>query len=450
MEGMKGRSCWKKKEDLEVKSEEENREAPLSKPRNPKPNQLTKIIHLPHSIIKMKHLLSAAVSALICVYTHAFSVVPARRRRSVSKWQLHTESDDPSCEVLLMDHFNINHEKGRHDALKAFYFDFLGCSIDPRKQENIKLGSNTLWANVGKCTRTHPTVSSSRSISLFVIHLIYICHSGLHQFHLPEGKPDAQVFDGVITLIHEDLSALMERYNDYLDGDEKFAPLTDSEFLVGVVDDTLMMVTDPWGNEFSIMSTDDPEQDRASDIGAQPLIEGHEPSEGLKIEDLTVYIPHDANLEGIGRFYQHVLGAPAIEELGSESSISISMGERQTLTFQYHPDGPNTEVCHHDFSYDAQDETFPSNYGPHISLYVTDLGKAYQRAANLGVSYVNPRFKRRAYSEEEALDQCMFRLIEIIDPLDEDKEVILYLEHEVRSGKTRDGKKYKSCPLNEV
>jgi hypothetical protein len=386
----------------------------------------------------MKHLLSAAVFVvfvLVCVvYTHAFSGVHLRRNRVVGavskKWQLHAESsgsdDDPSCEVLLMDHFNINHEKGRHDALKAFYFDFLGCAIDPRKHENIELGSKTLWANVG-----------------------------MHQFHLPEGKPDAQVFDGVITIIHEDLSALMERYNDYLDGDERFAPLKETEFLVGVVDDALMMVTDPWGNEFSIMESDDPEEDRASDIGAQPLIEGHEPSEGLKIEDLTVYVPHDANLDGIGRFYQHVLGAPAIEELRSESSISISMGERQTLTFQFHPDGPDTEVRHHDFSYDEEDEnstlpSYPSNHGPHISLYVSDLGKAYQRAAKLGVTYVNPRFKRRAYSEEEALDQCMFRLIEIIDPLDEDKEVILYLEHEVRSAKTRDGKKYKSCPLNEV
>mmetsp|Transcript_1430 Transcript_1430/g.2548 ORF Transcript_1430/g.2548 Transcript_1430/m.2548 type:complete len:377 (+) Transcript_1430:91-1221(+) len=376
----------------------------------------------------MKHLLSAAVSVSVCVYnTQAFSIIhhASRSSRIVDgsvapfKWQLHAESN-PSCEVLLMDHFNINHEKGRHDALRAFYFDFLGCAIDPRKQENIEIGTKTLWANIG-----------------------------MHQFHLPEGKPEAQVFDGVITLIHEDLSALMERYNDYLDGDEKFAPLKETEFMVGVLDDSLLMVTDPWGTEFNLMSSDDPEEDRASDVGAQPLIEGHKPSEGLKLEDLTVYVPHDANLEGIGRFYQHVLGAPAIEELGSESSISISMGERQTLTFQYHPDGPDTLVNHHDFSYDEQDE-FPSNHGPHISLYVTDLAKAYQSAAKLGVTYVNPRFKRRAYSEEEALDQCMFRLIEIIDPLDENKEVILYLEHEVRSAKTRDGKKYKSCPLNEV
>lgn len=369
----------------------------------------------------------------MCIYAQAFTspVIShhqnGRRSRvdgipSISAGS--SASDDNPCQVLLMDHLNINHEKGRHDALRAFYFDFLGCAIDPRKQENIELGKGTLWGN-----------------------------GGMHQFHLPEGKPDAQVLDGVITLIHEDLPALLERYNDYLDGDERFAALKETEFLVGVVDEDMLMVQDPWGNQFTIMASDDPLEDRASTIGAQPLIEGHQPSEVLKWEDLTVYVPHDANLDGIGRFYQYVLGAPAIEELRSESSICISMGERQTLTFQHHPDGPNTEVYHHDFSYDEQNSSlplYPSNHGPHISLYVTDLGEAYRRAAKLGVQYVNPRFKRRAYTEEEALDQCMFRLIEIIDPLDENKEVILFLEHEVRSTKTKDGKRYKSCPLNEV
>ena len=44
------------------------------------------------------------------------------------------------CTVLLMDHLNINHEKGRHDALNAFYFDFLGCGIDERKYDNYLAG----------------------------------------------------------------------------------------------------------------------------------------------------------------------------------------------------------------------------------------------------------------------------------------------------------------------
>lgn len=278
----------------------------------------------------------------------------------------------------------------------------------------------------------------------------------MHQFHLPEGKPEAQVFDGIITLVYDNLDVLMSRYNDYLDGDEQYASLKETEFLVGIVDN-MMLVTDPWGTQFCILQSDDPIEDRAADVGAQPILEGDKPSEGLCMEDLTVYVEHGANLEGIGRFYQMVLGAPTIEELSSDESISIAMGERQTITFQYHPDGEYAEVNHHDFSYDDKADTedsslpvYPSNHGPHISLYVTNLSKAYQMAEKLGVLYVNPRFKRRAYTEEEAIDQCMFRLIQIVDPLDEEKKVILNLEHEVRSALTKDGKKYKSCPLINV
>lgn len=51
--------------------------------------------------------------------------------------------------VLLLDHLNINHEKSRHDLLRAFYFDTLGLAIDPRKTENLEKGRKTLWANAG-------------------------------------------------------------------------------------------------------------------------------------------------------------------------------------------------------------------------------------------------------------------------------------------------------------
>ena len=332
------------------------------------------------------------------------------------------------CRILLLDHLNINHQKGQHDALKAFYFDFLRCTIDPRKYENYVAGSKTIWANVG-----------------------------MHQFHLPEGKPDAQVLEGVITLVHENCEGLIERYSKFLDGDDKFASLQGTEFHVDVerdsdnFDDLMLMVTDPWGNEFCILPTDDAADDRAEFLGSQPNLEDNLKSEGLKLEDLTIYVSHGSNLEGIARFYQKVFGATSVEELETNSSISIAIGDRQMLTFMYHPGGAKVKVQHHDLSFDEVDEYGnPSNFGPHISMYVTNLSYAYRMADELNVAYVNPRFKRRAYTEDEAIDQCMFRILDIVDPLDQQKNVIISLEHEVRSTTTRDGKKYKSCPLINV
>ena len=104
----------------------------------------------------------------LLVAVDAFNIVPtkiATRYRPVSQGgrlaapTLAVASDN----VLVMDHININHAKGRHDLLRAFYFDVLGLAVDPRKAENLDKGKKTLWAN-----------------------------AGIAQFHLPEGSPSAQ------------------------------------------------------------------------------------------------------------------------------------------------------------------------------------------------------------------------------------------------------------------
>lgn len=91
-----------------------------------------------------------------------------------------------------------------------------------------------------------------------------------------------------------------------------------------------------------------------------------------------------------------------------------------------------------------------ANHGPHVSVYVRDLAASYRRAAELGATFVNTRFKRKAYSLPEALDQAMFRCLDIVDPSNRAAGPILRLEHEVRSMTNADGSKYKSCPFDTV
>lgn len=83
-------------------------------------------------------------------------------------------------------------------------------------------------------------------------------------------------------------------------------------------------------------------------------------------------------------------------------------------------------------------------------MYVADLSATYQRAAELGVAYVNPRFSRRAYTLDQALQDCMFRCLNIVDPENVQDGPILQLEHEIRSVVKVDGTKYKSCPFDEI
>ena len=176
-------------------------------------------------------------------------------------------------------------------------------------------------------------------------------------------------------------------------------------------------------------------------------------------------------MAGIARFYEQILDAPILELSSSGESARgggrcvVSMGPYQTLTFQSLnddgtnkgeiPSGPEGVNMHVDLrdepeSNPPDQEFYPSNYGPHISIYISDIRSTYKRAEALGVTYVNPRFKRRAYSEDEVVKDCMFRCLDIVDPENIEAGAILRLEHEVRSVLKEDGALYKSCPFDQV
>ena len=218
-----------------------------------------------------------------------------------------------------------------------------------------------------------------------------------------------------------------------------------------VRDNEGLLVTDPWGTMFRLVEGTAENDDR-DNRGRQP----GDVSEGLAMRDLTVYVPRSSNLAGIGRFYEQVLGSE-IQEL-EQNAVQIRMGPLQTLTFVSKES--ITVNAHVDLRDEKQDEkddrkpksspVYPSNYGVHISLYVADLPSCYRRASELGVAYVNPRFSRRAYTLEQAVDDCMFRVLDIIDPENLEEGPILRLEHEIRSVIKRDGSKYKSCPFDTI
>jgi hypothetical protein len=304
-----------------------------------------------------------------------------------------------------VDHLNINHEAGRHDLLTAFYFDVLGCAIDPRKAENLDKGRKTVWAN-----------------------------AGIHQFHLSEGAT-AQVFDGLITLAFADLQPIRERLA------KPPSILSGSTFeWHDNSNGNGILVTDPWGSHFKLI-----EEPTASDSrGKQPGPD----SEPLAVKELLVHVPKHSSfnaLEGIARFYRHILDCE-VKMVDDGQRVEVQAGGGQTLAFAYCAD--RDSVAHEELGEDEEGRS--TNHGAHISMYVKDLPSAYDKADELGITYVNHRFKRRAYSLEEAVQQCMFRILDVVDPDHPENGPILRLEHEVRACITADGTKYKSCPFFEV
>ena len=253
--------------------------------------------------------------------------------------------------ILILDHLNINHEKGRHDLLKAFYFDVLKCAVDPRKEENWDKGSGTLWANCG-----------------------------INQFHLPQ-EQEAQVLAGRIFLEYQDLAPVVSRL--------KAAPqiLAGSKFSWSELPNGGLQVRCPWGNLFEIR-----QGQRADPRGKQP----GPSSEALGMPELQINVPAGSNLAGIARFYDSLVGAKVDV---SEGAVQVTCGEMQKLAFVEQQ--PGVDVDHSDY---------------HVSMYVDDFQNMFQRMAEHELIFVNPRFKRKASTLEEAVDQCMFRVRDIIDP----------------------------------
>ena len=123
----------------------------------------------------------ASILALVATATHALQHTPPSRAPPSRAPPSRAPLARHATEILLVDHVNLNHEKGRHDLLHAFYFDFLGFAVDPRKAANVETGKKTLWAN-----------------------------AGIHQLHLPEGEPRAQALDGRITVSYASLDHFTE------------------------------------------------------------------------------------------------------------------------------------------------------------------------------------------------------------------------------------------------
>ena len=286
--------------------------------------------------------------------------------------------------------------------------------MQPRKAENLEKGSKTLWANIGA-----------------------------QQFHLPEGKPDAQVLDGEIHLCYNprDYQTLLESGKNM----QEHELLKGTHFKVVRYGDKEMHVTDPWGTNFRIFSSNKAKDGR----GVQNNIDNAE-SLGNCMDNLTIYTPPEANIAGIARFYEKIFITPILDL--KEHHCVVSMGPHQSLTFQRMKQLDKDINMHVDLRDEPEQnpegqQYYPSNYGPHISIYIRDIRSTYERAKELGVTYVNPRFKRRAYCEQEVIKDCMFRCLDIVDPDNVDGGVILRLEHEVRSVLKEDGSLYKSCPF---
>jgi hypothetical protein len=241
--------------------------------------------------------------------------------------------------VFALEHVNLRVPDQGLAAL--FYVTVLGGTRDPF----MDFGLDNMWVNFGR-----------------------------QQFHLPTGDP--QRLPGEIGLIVPDLARLQQRL-------DRLAPRFDGTAYAwepvsaGAGARTELVVHCPWGNRLRCRTAQDDEA----------------PS-GIPYIDVRVA---RGATDGIGRFYERVLRAPAHVEDGV---ATIAIGRDQTLRFR-----------------ETDDSLLPYD-GHHIAIYIAHFSAPHGWLAERGL-----------ISEESGPHQYRFQ--RIVDP--DDGRLLAELEHEVRS-----------------
>lgn len=237
--------------------------------------------------------------------------------------------------IVLLEHANVTQPDQRLATL--FYVVALGGTRDPF----IMVGVDNMWVNFGRT-----------------------------QVHLPTREP--QVLRGTLGFVVPDLAALKSRL-------ERVAPqLKETKFSFKHLDSHIE-ATCPWGNRFRCHAP-------APQFGATELA--------------LAYVEFDVpqgTSEGIARFYQTVLKAPAQAARGR---ARVSVGRAQELRF-------------------AETGAPPPPYdGHHVAVYIADFSSPYDWLRSRGL-----------ITMESGAHEWRFQ--KIVDP--EGGKPLFEIEHEVRS-----------------
>ena len=241
--------------------------------------------------------------------------------------------------ILMLEHVNVRVPDQR--LATAFYIQGLGFTRDPY----IMVGVENMWVNMGQT-----------------------------QFHLPTGEPN--LMRGHVEIVVPDLEALTARL-------ESVRGLLAGTKFAFTVEDKYVAVTAPWGNRLRLYAA------------------------GPAFGDWTLGINHvefpveTGKADGIARFYQQVMGAPAAVTPDAEGvAAHVRIGQRQELVFR--------ETA----------SPIPAYDGYHVAVYIANFSGPHEWLDKHGLV------------SEESQDY-QYRFEKIVDP--DTREVLCVIEHEVRS-----------------
>ena len=366
--------------------------------------------------------------------------------------------------LSLLEHINFNIPS--QELAVPFYYDILGCGVDPRMASNFVLQDDdddetkepdldsTIWANCGAS-----------------------------QFHLCYNHQTSATIPGRVGLRYDNLDGLEQRLNAevmsvlteaaaYDDENNKDAKEPHKQCFQSYMQERdsqgnpQITVVDRYNNIFVCRQVNDTSLPSTSAVTAfkQPIISSKDNNEDPIVTKLAqrygrpdqtecrgidyVEIPvQPEQAEQIAAFYEGVFDATTFvvhqtPMLGLPDTVShlkiamIALGNIQAngradqyLLFQEVEEQPSSTS-----SSQPQPQVLPAGYH-HLALYVgestKDFDQAYKNADLAGVIWINPRFADKVDTLAKAKLEHQFRFKNIVDL--ETGDVLLELEHEIRS-----------------
>jgi hypothetical protein len=323
--------------------------------------------------------------------------------------------------LVLLEHVNLN--VPAQDLILPFYFDVLGCTMDPRKVENIHSNPDsskkTLWAN-----------------------------AGASQFHLPYGEV-AQCIPGQIGLRYDSLTGLEQRMQQYPSAYKSSSILENGNCI---------RLVDHYNNVFYCRSSS---TSRVSPDWKQPILSRHADDSSTDHDDIPAWKKEVMGVYGRDDYDSDdgcCRGIDYIEfkcPMGAAEKIALFYnGVFDATTFcveatNNDDDSDKTMVAiiaigkidengraDQTLLFRETNKAIPPYDGHHIAIYIgtsdADFAQAFGNAQWANIVWTNPRFADQAVTVNDAVQKWkQFRFKNIVDL--NTGATIMELEHEIRS-----------------
>jgi hypothetical protein len=305
--------------------------------------------------------------------------------------------------LTLLEHINL--KVPSQEYILSFYFELLGCGLDPRKAANLEPGApkTTIWASCGAS-----------------------------QFHLPHGDVGQRI-PGHIGLRYDSLEGLKKRVQEF--GDQKAIFLKDYEIGADPRSQReFVKLVDMYDNVFYCRAGDpvntDKEQpmirpDETNEWGDHATKYGRIESDCRGVDYVEFLVPK-GTAERIALFYESVLDV-------TTTCVEVEAGMKIAIIAFGNVD-QNGKAAQ-SLLFRETTEAIPPYDGHHVAMYVgetaADFEQAYKNTELAGVVWCNQRFSDKADTLQGAKEWKQFRFKDIVDM--KTGETIFELEHEMRS-----------------